>query len=61
MERECETASEDGHSARPLKSPVNRKPYWQGVLPLPQAVGVWDAAERARSVPGAGCASVLLG
>lgn len=44
-----------------LKSPVNRKPGWQGVLLLSQAVGAWDATERARSMPGAGSALALLG
>lgn len=33
---------------RALKSPGKGEPLWQRVLPLAQAVGVWDAAERAR-------------
>ena len=61
MERASETASEDRHSVHALKSPVTRKPHWQGLLPLPQAVGAWDATERARSMPGAGCALALPG
>lgn len=61
MERASETASEDRHSMCALKSPVNRKPCRWGVLLLSQAVGVWDAARCARSVPGVSWALALLG
>lgn len=47
MERAGKAASEDRHSMHALKSPLNKKPRWQGSLLLRQAPAVWDA----QSVP----------